>query len=371
MLVPIVPIIHRAAAPAIAAVCMTVDKNDQQNDALLPDWDYIAPRAILLAVAIGYGTNFPVGRLMNDALPAAASTSDRFALAALALSPYIPRLRRSLIVPCLLSGILDAVGYCAQSLALVDTPAARVSFLGAFTVVWIPVLSAVFGGRRLGFGSAPQLWIAAALCLAGIGCLELGGLTAGGVSGMAILPGDLWAVVQAIGFGSSFYLIERMMAAKPQDGDDEDAEAQTLPITAVNLACVAAFSAAWALLDGYSVGPFAEASSSGWLLVESSRLASALPGALFMPIGPCILWTGLVTTAAVRVGETTGLGRVAASDAALIVATEPLWASIFGVLLLSEGLEANDLIGGALVVAAPLVSTAEPAAMRRFLGMSE
>ena len=343
------------------------------------DWDYIAPRALLLAVAIGYGTNFPVGRLMNDALPAAAATSGRFALAALALCPYIPRLRRSLIVPCVCSGILDAIGYCAQSLALVDTPAARVSFLGAFTVVWIPILSALFDGRRLGFASAPQLWIAAALCLAGIGCLELGGLTAGGVGDVAILPGDLWAVVQAVGFGSSFYLVERMMTAEPRDGDDADdtdadALAQTLPITAVNLALVAAFSAVWALLDGCSVGPFAEASTSssrGWLLDESSRTALTLPGALFTPIGPAILWTGLVTTAAVRIGETTGLGRVAASDAALIVATEPLWASVFGVLLLREGLGANDLVGGALVVAAPLVSTAEPAAVRRFLGMRE
>ena len=72
-------------------------------------------KALLLAVAVGYGTNFPVGRIMNGQLPAAATTSGRFALAALVLSPFIPRLDRALVVPALLTGLFDAFGYCAQS----------------------------------------------------------------------------------------------------------------------------------------------------------------------------------------------------------------------------------------------------------------
>ena len=87
-------------------------------------------KLLLLTVAIGYGTNFPVGRLMNEALPAAASTSGRFVLAALALSPFIPRLDRRLIWPAVVTGLCDGVGYSAQSLALCDTPAAKVSLLG-------------------------------------------------------------------------------------------------------------------------------------------------------------------------------------------------------------------------------------------------
>jgi len=47
-------------------------------------------------------------------------------------------------------------------------------------------------------------------------------------------------------------------------------------------------------------------------------------------------WMGLVTTALTRVLETTALGAVGASDAAVIVATEPLWAAGFGVVLCEE-----------------------------------
>jgi len=123
---------------------------------------------------------------MNEALPAAASTSGRFFLATLAymphrprtpdyqtsdrsailtvralrdrLSPFIPRLDRRLIVPAVVTGLCDGVGYSAQSLALCDTPAAKVSFLGALTVVVVPCLSAALDGKRLGIASAPQVY---------------------------------------------------------------------------------------------------------------------------------------------------------------------------------------------------------------------
>ena len=74
------------------------------------------------------------------------------------LSPFIPRLDRRLIVPAVVTGLCDGVGYSAQSLALCDTPAAKVSFLGALTVVVVPCLSAALDGKRLGIASAPQVY---------------------------------------------------------------------------------------------------------------------------------------------------------------------------------------------------------------------
>lgn len=322
----------------------------------------LAFKALLLAVAVGYGTNFPVGRLMNDALPAAATTSGRFTLAALALSPFIPRLEKRLVVPAVVTGLCDAVGYCAQSLALVDTPAAKVSFLGALTVVWVPCLSLLLrDGKRLGLASAPQVWLAALLTLAGLGFLEMGGSSLEEV--LAISPGDAWSVVQALGFGTSFYLIGALL------GDDDTDADQVLPLTAVNLATVAAFAALWAVGDGCGLGPLAASPSAGWLLDEASRAACALPGVVLGPVGGAFLWTGLVSTALVRVAETYGLSRVPQADAAVLVATEPLWASIFGVMLLSEGLGLTEVLGGALVMLACVVSSAEPDAVRAVLPM--
>ena len=55
------------------------------------------------------------------------------------------------------------------------------------------------------------------------------------------------------------------------------------------------------------------------------------------------------------------------SDASVIVATEPLWASLFGLLLLGESLDQRGLVGGALVVAACVVSSLEPSTVRSVL----
>jgi len=55
---------------------------------------------------------------------------------------------------------------------------------------------------------------------------------------------------------------------------------QVLPVTAVNVATVAALSALWAVCDGCGVGPLAASSSAGWLVDAGTRDAFALPGAL-------------------------------------------------------------------------------------------
>ena len=52
-------------------------------------------------------------------------------------------------------GAFTALGYISQSIALVDTSAATVSFLGALIVVWNPLLEAFVDQRPKGFDQAP------------------------------------------------------------------------------------------------------------------------------------------------------------------------------------------------------------------------
>ena len=72
-------------------------------------------------------------------------------------------------------------------------------------------------------------------------------------------------MLQAVGFGTSFFITEKMMARDPS---------QALPITAMQCAVVAAITAVWAVGDGLS---------TGWLLDESQRNAATLPGLLLEP----------------------------------------------------------------------------------------
>lgn len=168
---------------------------------------YLGPRLILGVLAAVYATNFPLGALMNDALPASAATSARMLVAALALSPFILHLKQELRIPAVLCGFFTCMGYVTQSLSLVDTDPARVSFLGSLTVLWCPLLEAVIEKKPMGIHQAPQTWLAAILCIAGIGVLEL--YDASGSSealSLSISSGDVLALLQAVGFGTGSLL---------------------------------------------------------------------------------------------------------------------------------------------------------------------
>lgn len=315
------------------------------------------PKALLLVSSVFYGTNFALGRLMNDALPASASTSARFVLAGVALSPFLLKLSPGLVRPALICGCFTALGYVSQSLALVDTPAATVAFLGALTVVVCPTCAYVLEKRTdLGFRDAPQIWLAAGLSLAGVAFLELPGLAAGDAS---VGLGDALSVLQAVGFGTSFYLTEKMMQREPD---------QALSITAAQVSVTALIAALWALCDGYGIGPF----SGHWLI--DGRETAALPG-LFLfgaddarrSVALAAAWTGLVTTAMNRVAETVALGKVSSSEASVLLATEPLWAAAFGALLIGEALDGADYAGGALICLACVTAASDKRSVEKFL----
>lgn len=322
---------------------------------------YIWPRALLLICSVLYGTNFPLGRLMNEALPASAATSTRMVLASVALSPFLLQLKPSLRQTSALCGTFTALGYISQSIALVDTPAATVSFLGALVVIVCPALAVIVDKKKMGFADAPQTWIAAITCLIGVGVLELGG--GGGLGDVGW--GDVWSVLQAIGFGTSFFITERMMAKEPT---------QALPITAMQCAMSAAFAGVWAGLDGigFMDGALSFGSPHGaWLLDESMKSTFTLPGLFlndsFRNVAFAAAFTGFVTTAGNRVGETIALGKLSSSEASVLLATEPLWAAVFASFLINEQLSLWDGVGGALIVAACVATAIDPSWLREKL----
>lgn len=322
---------------------------------------YIWPRALLLICSVLYGTNFPLGRLMNDALPASAATSTRMMLASVALSPFLFQLKPSLRKTAAVCGTFTALGYISQSIALVDTPAATVSFLGALVVIVCPALAVAVDKKKMGFADAPQTWIAAITCLVGVGVLELGG--EGGLGDVGW--GDAWSVSQAVGFGTSFFLTERMMAKEPS---------QALPITAMQCAMSAAFAGIWAGLDGtgFMDGALAFGSPHGaWLLDDSLKSTFTLPGLFFNDafrnVALAAAFTGFVTTAGNRVGETIALGKLSSSEASVLLATEPLWAAVFATFLINEQLTLWDGVGGALIVAACVATSINPVWLREKL----
>ena len=65
-----------------------------------------------------------------------------------------------------------------------------------------------------------------------------------------------------------------------------------------------------------------------------------------------IVYTGLVTTAAALWLESTAFSRVPATDASIILTTEPLFAAAVGAATLGETFGPSDYVGAALIVGA-------------------
>jgi drug/metabolite transporter (DMT)-like permease len=303
---------------------------------------YLGPRALLAGASILYGTNFPLGAIMNDALPPSAATSARMVMASLALSPFLFKLDPKLSGTAILCGCFTALGYTTQSLALVDLSPAKVAFLGAATVIVCPALAFLVDKKDMSLQKSPQTWLAATLCIVGVGILELYN-PSGDVTNVfsQVGFGDVLAILQAIGFGTSFFITERMMRGQPE---------QALPITAVQVSVTAFICMIWCLSDGWIGQAGSESFGLPNLLLDPSLGMAAA----------AVAWTGLITTALNRFVETTALGRVNSAEASVILATEPLWAALFAALLLSDSFGVNDYVGGALIVLACLANALKP-----------
>jgi drug/metabolite transporter (DMT)-like permease len=335
-----------------------VDIDDQGEQSFLTKIlnTYLGPRLLLAGASVLYGSNFALAALMNDDMPPSAGTAARMVMAAAALSPFLFQLAPEFAAQAALCGCFTGLGYITQSLALVDKSPATVSFIGAAVVLVCPILEFAVDKKPLGLKDAPQTWLAAILCILGVGVLEAYD-PASGTFGLGDIGfGDFLSLLQAVGFGTSFFLTERMMRGRPD---------QALPITAVQVSMSALLCMLWCIGDG-------------WMVDIDSAMSSPfiLPNMFFEPTlqtaAWAVAWTGLITTAMNRVIETTALGKVSSADASVILATEPLFAALFSAWLLSEQFGLNDFVGGFLIVAACFATALKPADFERFLpGMTQ
>jgi len=201
----------------------------------------------------------------------------------------------------------------------------------------------------MGWNDAPQTWLAACLCLSGVAALELFDSSEidTALSFSSFGTGDVLSLIQAVGFGTGMFMSEKMMKDEPD---------QALPITAGLVSTTALIAMFWCFLDGWMTHP-------GWQ-------SMGLPGLFLDPsmhtVALAVLWTGILSTSTNFCIEITALGRVPSSEASVILATEPLWASLFAAVLFNEHFDTSDYVGGLLMISACLVNTLKPSTFKHF-----
>ena len=310
--------------------------------------DLLPWQLTLLGVTACWGANFAVTKYALNALGGTPADGElfvasRFVVAAVMLVPFLASASSTAaVVAGAQVGGLCAFGYASQAMALgMGASPGTTAFICSLQSVVVALMAARASGVK------PQTWLAVALSVAGVGCLELpsvlssGAAEAGAAAVAAAGPmpcvGDLLAFGQPVGFGLSYVVLEQAMEAHPED---------ELPLSALQCLVIAA-----AALGAASVGMHSLPWDLPWDHLMPSAATAVVPSAPWgVPLA--IAYTGVISTALTIWITAKVFKRLPSTDASIILASEPLWATGFAAMLLREPLTPSIAVGGVLILAA-------------------
>jgi drug/metabolite transporter (DMT)-like permease len=287
---------------------------------------------VCLGISACWGANFAVIKYGMDALESPSDAplfvAARFVVGALVLAPFAAQVSsRRAMIEGLKVGLLCAGGYALQAQALaMGTHAETAAFICSLQAVFVPLITSALGLATV----SNRVWVAVALAVSGIACLELPAVVEGGVSSLCL--GDFIALGQPVGFGLSYLVLEKAVKESP---DDE------LPLAALQCMLIGA---------AFLAVPCASEGVAPWQLPWDHLLPAANGGS--WDIGWAVAYLGVVSTAMTIWLQTITFKRLPAVDASLIISTEPLFATAAGVALLGDSVGLPEIAGGSLVISA-------------------
>jgi drug/metabolite transporter (DMT)-like permease len=264
----------------------------------------------LIGICSVWGLTFVMVQDAIELLPTMAFLAYRFIPAALIVAlVFWAGLRR---LPAagwhagLVMGLFLCAGYIFQTLGLEETTASNTGFITGLFVVFTPVLGAIFLRDRL----PPSAWIAAAVSLVGLYLLS-------GVGGDLDLRGDGLVLLAAIALSAHILATARAVRRY-----------EVGPLLAVQLGVC-------------GIVPLAIAAAGGEL--ETPRGGT---------VWSALIVTSLVASALGFFVQTFAQQHAPPARTALILASEPAFAGLFGWLLADDRLSATAWLGAGLIMAA-------------------
>lgn len=264
----------------------------------------------LVGIAAVWGLTFTMVQDAVELLPVMAFLGYRFAWATALVAPVFWKRLRALpregIRAGLLMGAFLTAGYILQTLGLQKTTASDAGFITGLFVVLTPVLGALFLGQRI----SRTAWVAAAVSALGLYLLS-------GAGGDFRLRGDGLVFLAALSFAA--HILATGRAASRYDVG---------ALLVVQLAVAAAVCLAGAAIAGDLEAP------------EGGKVWSALAV------------TAVVASALGFFVQTYAQQHAPPARTALILASEPAFAGLFGYLLAGDRLSALAWLGAGLIMSA-------------------
>lgn len=280
-------------------------------------------RLALLAASLIWGSSFIIMKDAVDGVPVFLLLALRFSIAFLLLGIIIlPRLLkadRRLLLCGLLCGVLLFGAYTTQTFGLAGTTPGKNAFLTAVYCVLVPFVTWIFFRTR----PTGWNWLAAGMCMIGIGLVSLTGE-------LTISAGDGLTLV-----GGVFYALHIIALSRSTQHCDPTA------LTTVQFGVTAALS---------------------WLLHLLTERGAAFPAP---SVWPQLLYLALFATAATLLLQSVGQKLTPPSQSAILLSLESVFGVLFSVLMGKDTLAPQLLCGFALIFVSVIVSETQLSFLRK------
>jgi drug/metabolite transporter (DMT)-like permease len=267
----------------------------------------IQANLLLLVVALIWGSGFVAQSYAKDSVEPFMFNGIRFLLGACVVAPLAwrdARPARREVLGVVVLGLLLTFAAAFQQIGISGTTVTNAGFLTALYVPLVPLIAWGFLRERLHWS----------VCFAALGCL-LGAWLMAGAQWSAISHGDLWVLASSL-----FWALHVLLVGRVAD----------------RLAAPFLVAAGQFLVCG--------AASLAWAALTEVNTVDGIGRAL----GP-ILYSGLLPVGFAYNGQVIGQRYAGASEAAIILSSETVFAALFGFLLMGDRPGLAGIAGCALI----------------------
>ncbi|KAI0561939.1 transporter [Gracilaria domingensis] len=239
-------------------------------------------------------------------------------------------------------GVLMFFANIMQLLGLRYTDASRAAFLQQMSTVLVPLAAAGLGIETL----TPRVTAGAACALGGVALLTLTAAPAAAGAAAALRPlGDCMEMFSAVILTVFMIRCSHHARRTKKSG----------VLVAMKVCTQALLSLVW--LGGNTIMRNADSAKVASMAATASSASLAwTPMAIFLNV-LLVLWAGVLVSAGVSWLQTKGQQAVPASEAAVLFAAQPLWASVVATLMLGERLTSLGMAGAGMIVSGAVISS--------------
>lgn len=283
----------------------------------------------LLLLVLGtafWGISFPISKEAFETVHPYTFMFYRFFIAALALSlifyKQVLNINKSTLKKGLISGTFLFMGICWQTVGLKYTSASNAAFIAGIEVVLIPVFAFLFMKRKI----QPNIILACALALAGLYIIAL----SSGLSNFRI--GDLMVFIGSLSY--SAYVLYVGKISTVGESAKKSVDARSLVVLQLLVCSV----------------------MSSILAITTQGGVSAIALPLSTEIWKTLLFVGIFSTGFMYCIQNLAQRYIAPEKIALTYLCEPIFATLFAYIILSEQITGVTILGGSLILMAMFIS---------------